>query len=96
MIKTQRNSCLIQTKKFTNLKNQGGLWSISSDAFSLFKIAEIAFRKSTKISIKDVHCSKMTAELLQDVGVLSHFSKFVILFQPGYLKKCLSIFLTIF
>jgi hypothetical protein len=62
-------------KKFTSLKNQGSLWSISSDALSLFKIAEVAFRKSTKILSKNIDCSKMTADLLQDVGVLSHFSK---------------------
>ena len=62
-------------KKFTSLKNRGGLWSTSSDALSLFKVAEIAFRKSTKILSKKIYCSKMTAELLQDVGVLSHFSK---------------------
>ena len=36
-------------KKINNLKNRGGLWSALPDAFSLFRIAKIAFRKSTKI-----------------------------------------------
>eukprot|EP00794_Sanderia_malayensis_P002370 gene2370-2731_t len=71
----EMESSLSEKNIFTNAKNRGGLWTVTSEVFEIFSLVETKFRQFTNKMSKIIDSKQMVSDLLENPIVLANYKR---------------------